>query len=159
MPIKKRLDYKERQKYVQQRSKALDRGIPFNLTYEEWWDIWQKSGKWEQRGRKLGQYVMSRYNDKGAYEIGNVFIQLHSKNIIEGNLGRKIPRTKQHQENLTKALRAANIVGWNKGLPNPYAAINGKNGAMKQSLTVTGRKRKYNEDGSWTWEYPNKGAI
>lgn len=28
--------------------------------------------------------------------------------------------------------------------------------SSKLSKTVTGRKRKYLEDGSWTWEYPNK---
>lgn len=45
---------------------------------------------------------------------------------------------------------------WNKGLPNSQAAINGKKSAAKQSTTVTGRTRLYREDGSWTWQYPNK---
>ena len=45
---------------------------------------------------------------------------------------------------------------WNKGIANPQAVLNGKKGAEKLSLTVTGRKRKYLPDGSWTWEYPNK---
>ncbi len=45
---------------------------------------------------------------------------------------------------------------WNKGLPNPQAAINGKKGSAKLSQTATGRKRKYLPDGSWSWEYPNK---
>lgn len=45
---------------------------------------------------------------------------------------------------------------WNKGLSNPQAALNGKKGAEKQAQTVTGRKRKYLPDGSWTYEYPNK---
>jgi len=45
---------------------------------------------------------------------------------------------------------------WNKGLPNPTAAKNGKKSAAKQSATVTGRKRKYLPDGTWTYEYPNK---
>ncbi|MEZ0602940.1 hypothetical protein ACAX43_12415 [Paraburkholderia sp. IW21] len=57
--------------------------IKFKLTFEEWFQVWIDSGKWEQRGTKRGQYCMSRYNDLGDYEIGNVFIQLHSENILE----------------------------------------------------------------------------
>jgi hypothetical protein len=44
---------------------------------------------------------------------------------------------------------------WNKGLPNPTSANNGRKGAKKLSATATGRKRLYKEDGSWTWQYPN----
>lgn len=47
---------------------------------------------------------------------------------------------------------------WNKGLPNPQAAINGKNSAKKVSMTITGRKKKYREDGSWYWYYPEKNG-
>ncbi len=43
---------------------------------------------------------------------------------------------------------------WNKGIPNPIAAENGKKGAVTQSKRVTGRKRKYLLDGSWKWQYP-----
>lgn len=52
----------------------------------------------------------------------------------------------------------ANIgkTSWNKGLANPNGAINGQKGAKKQSETATGRKRKYFDDGSWTWDYPQK---
>ena len=45
---------------------------------------------------------------------------------------------------------------WNKGLPNPTAATNGRKSAAKQSSTVKGRTRLYREDGSWTWQYPEK---
>jgi len=45
---------------------------------------------------------------------------------------------------------------WNKGKPNPTSSDNGKNGAVKQSETVTGRRKKYREDGTWFWEYPKK---
>ena len=40
---------------------------------------------------------------------------------------------------------------WNKGKSCPSSAENGRKGAAKMSKTVTGRKRKYHEDGSWTW--------
>lgn len=64
-----------KEKYWAQKAQAKHRKVDFNLTFEEWWDIWQQSGKWDERGRKRGQYVMSRCNDSGAYEVGNVFIQ------------------------------------------------------------------------------------
>lgn len=43
---------------------------------------------------------------------------------------------------------------WNKGLPNPTSAANGKKGSAKLSAKVTGRTRLYRDDGSWTWQYP-----
>jgi hypothetical protein len=62
-------------KYTDHKSKAKHRGIDFTLTFEEWWNIWEKSGKWEQRGMFKGSYVMSRNNDQGPYSIDNVKIQ------------------------------------------------------------------------------------
>lgn len=57
--------------------------VRFRLTKDEWWDIWQKSGHYHERGCRKGQYVMSRYNDLGDYVVGNVFIQTHSDNVRE----------------------------------------------------------------------------
>ena len=90
MSMKKRSDHNERHKYACHKSKAKSRGIEFNLTYEQWWDIWQQSGKWDQRGKGKGSYVMSRIGDKGGYTLGNVFIQSNSDNVIEGNKNRII---------------------------------------------------------------------
>jgi hypothetical protein len=73
----------EQKKYTDQKSKAKHRTIEFNLTFEEWWSIWQQSGKWEQRGIRKDQYVMSRIADKGGYEIGNVEIKTTGGNIRE----------------------------------------------------------------------------
>jgi hypothetical protein len=61
--------------YNRQKQNAKRRGVSWELTFEQWWAIWQESGKWNQRGCGRGQYVMSRYNDTGSYAIGNVFIQ------------------------------------------------------------------------------------
>jgi hypothetical protein len=44
---------------------------------------------------------------------------------------------------------------WNKGRANPHAAVNGKKGADALSNTAKGRKRKYLDDGSWTWCKPS----
>ena len=54
------------------------------------------------------------------------------------------------------ASRNKGATPWNKGMPNPQAANNARKGAAKLSAKVQGRTRLYKEDGSWTWEYPNK---
>ena len=59
----------------------LGNKVEMRLTFEEWLDIWVKSGHWLERGKKRGQYVMARKDDIGHYEIGNVSIVLHSENV------------------------------------------------------------------------------
>lgn len=60
---------------------AKRRGIEFIITFEEWCNIWEKSGKFAQRGRKKAQYCMARFGDKGPYAIGNVEIITNEENI------------------------------------------------------------------------------
>jgi hypothetical protein len=74
-----------RHKYNQANNNAKLRNIPFLLTFNEWQKIWMDSGKWEQRGWRKGQYVMARFGDKGAYEIGNVRVCLAEENRAERN--------------------------------------------------------------------------
>lgn len=57
------------------------------------------------------------------------------------------------------ALKNGGHPAWNKGLTNPLAAENGRKGAKKQSEKVRGRKRKYLENGNWTWEYPTTSVT
>jgi hypothetical protein len=58
--------------FTQQRANASLRGIGWNLTFAEWWSIWDESGKWDERGRD--GYVMARHGDTGPYAVGNVKI-------------------------------------------------------------------------------------
>lgn len=74
-----------RGKYSRHKANASRRGVPFSLTFEEWWGIWQKSGKWSRRGPRKGQYVMARFGDLGAYELGNVRIAKSESNTAERN--------------------------------------------------------------------------
>lgn len=71
-------------KFQWQRARAKRRGIPWQMTFEQWWAIWSASGLWEKRGRNVGCYVMARNGDAGPYAVGNVSIILHSQNIIDG---------------------------------------------------------------------------
>jgi uncharacterized protein (DUF433 family) len=70
--------------YRTQERNAKTRGIAWNFTMWQWWQVWQASGRWEQRGRGNG-YMMCRIGDQGAYEPGNVFIATGCENSSEGN--------------------------------------------------------------------------
>lgn len=69
-----------------QERNAKTRGIEWNLSLLEWWGIWQRSGKWEQRGRGRG-YMMCRFGDVGSYAIGNVYIAtgVHNGSVQPNN--------------------------------------------------------------------------
>ena len=86
-----------RRRYHRHKCVAKQRNVPFELTYDEWINIWLQSGKYDLRGYGRGKYCMSRINDIGPYAVNNVFIQLHTDNQIQGVKGRK--KTKQHIEN------------------------------------------------------------
>jgi hypothetical protein len=76
-------------KYYTHRSNAKKSGIPFLLTFEEWFWIWYDSGHLHERGCRKGQYVMARYGDKGPYAVGNVRVITHAENQAEANVGKK----------------------------------------------------------------------
>lgn len=72
-----------RWKFLLQQRQAKARGIVFLLTFDEWWEIWEQSGHWENRGKKSGQYVMARFGDVGPYAVGNVRITTCNENASE----------------------------------------------------------------------------
>jgi hypothetical protein len=106
-----------KQKYYLHKSNAKKRGLKMLMTFEEWFDIWQKSGKWEQRGHSAGQYCMSRFNDLGDYAVGNVFIQLHSSNMSQAKKDKVSARKGKVGNTVSDATR------------------------IKLSIAATGRKR------------------
>ena len=69
--------------YVEQKSKAKLRGVRWNLTFVEWWQVWEGSGKLSERGKRGDNYVMARWMDKGSYEVGNVRIVTVRENSSE----------------------------------------------------------------------------
>lgn len=69
--------------YIQQRSNSRSRDIAWNITINEWWSVWEASGKWGERGVGKDLYVMGRHGDLGSYEIGNVKIITMSENSRE----------------------------------------------------------------------------
>lgn len=105
-----------RGRYRKQKEHAKRRGIKFLLSFNEWWSIWQQSGKYSLRGRGKGRYCMCRYNDSGAYEIGNVYIDEWSNNVrlqhvfnpdVKANLvtdARRLPQRKRDIINEMKSV-------------------------------------------------------
>lgn len=79
-------EYRESPKgrYKMHKKNSEKRGVPFLLSFDDWWALWEASGKWELRGREgLGRYQMCRTNDEGPYEVGNVRIDTQGENIRE----------------------------------------------------------------------------
>lgn len=73
-----------REAFSKQRSQARRRGVAWEFKLSDWWGCWQRSGKWEQRGRTMGCYVMCRKGDRGPYRTDNVYIATVSKNVFDG---------------------------------------------------------------------------
>jgi hypothetical protein len=69
--------------FQHQRQNAKVRNILWELTFAEWWGIWHESGKWKQRGRGVGKFVMARHGDSGPYAVGNVKIIASEQNNSE----------------------------------------------------------------------------
>lgn len=98
------------QKYCRQRHNTKHRkdaaGTPIQMkmSFEEWAQVWVDSGKWDLRGRKVGQYCMCRKNDLGHYEVGNVFIATMQENSREeGITGRRLASLAITKPKKTKA--------------------------------------------------------
>lgn len=70
-----------RDKYLRHKNCAKQRGIEFDLTFDEWLEIW--GDRLDQRGKRGGQYQMCRTRDEGAYRPGNVRIATVAENQEE----------------------------------------------------------------------------
>lgn len=110
--------------FARQKSMAKVRGIEWQLTFEEWWNIWEQSGKYEQRGRGAGKYCMSRKGDVGPYAVNNVMIKTIDDNNREAHKGKP-----QSPELIAK--RVAKITGVKhspeRRLANSLGQLNGNN--------------------------------
>lgn len=68
-------------RYQQQKRNASFRNIPWQLSFAEWWAIWEP--KWHLRGKRANGFVMARYGDTGGYEVGNVKLITLAENTGE----------------------------------------------------------------------------
>lgn len=74
---------KHRRDYAQHKSHSKKRGIPFELEYWEWLQIWQDSGHIHEMGTRKGEWVMARFGDTGPYSATNVRIVRVETNLAE----------------------------------------------------------------------------
>lgn len=80
-----------KRRYGMHRSNARERGVAWELSFDQWWSLW--APYWDKRGPKRGQFVMSRFMDTGPYAAHNVRIVPAEDNIAEANYlqGRRPP--------------------------------------------------------------------
>lgn len=65
-------------RFAENKSSSKRRYIEWNLTFDEWWKIWQDSGHWEERGRQ--GYHLCRKGDIGNYSLNNCYIAHYTIN-------------------------------------------------------------------------------
>lgn len=83
-------------KFVSHKDGAGRRGIPFRMTFEEWWGMWEPH--YARRGTRRGCMVMCRHYDTGAYEVGNVSIRTVTENQHEKSLVYHMRHTTWHRK-------------------------------------------------------------
>ena len=70
-------------RFNDQKQSAKIRGIPFYFTFEEWDQWWLNQGidRNIPQGKDSNCLCMCRYNDQGAYEPSNVYVDTNSNNV------------------------------------------------------------------------------
>jgi hypothetical protein len=68
-------------KFSAQKASAKRAAIAFLLTFEEWRDAWMRSGHWNERGKRRGEYVLARIDHRGPFALGNIHIVRAEANL------------------------------------------------------------------------------
>lgn len=68
----------------QRRHAEVIRGVKFEMSFEQWLQLWLDSGHWDKRGRGAENFCMARIGDIGPYSINNVYIATNSQNTHDG---------------------------------------------------------------------------
>jgi len=69
--------------YLQQKRSSQHRGIAWQMSFPEWVAVWEKSGHWDDRGRRANAYVMARVQDFGPYAPWNVYVTTLAANVVD----------------------------------------------------------------------------
>ncbi len=88
MRRKHTVDASPRRVFLSARAGAEKRGIPWRLTFDEWWSVW--APHWERRANE--QLALCREADKGAYELGNVRVDTQQANTNDFKVFRGLVR-------------------------------------------------------------------
>jgi hypothetical protein len=68
-------------RYTNQRRSAEHRNIPWQITFPEWWAIWEPH--YANRRRTADGFVMARHQDFGPYAPWNVYITTLAQNVVD----------------------------------------------------------------------------
>ena len=115
-PYDKYIDQKRQFKF-QNKTDAF-----FQLTFEEWLDLWMSSGHYDERGRKQDQYALYRPDPTQPLSKHNAIISTNHERVKKINLGKKcsdetkekmrqkklgVPKSEEHKRNMSIASIAA----------------------------------------------------
>lgn len=67
-------------RYTRHKANAKRRGVPFDISYEDWAALWLRSTYYGLPG-----FAMCRYGDEGPYAVGNVYIGSRRVNARDRN--------------------------------------------------------------------------
>lgn len=72
-------------RYYIQKGGAKARGIPFLLTFEEWYQWFLDHGvdRNVPQPNSGNSWAMCRFGDQGAYELGNIYLSTQSQNVVD----------------------------------------------------------------------------
>lgn len=126
--------------FTYQRNHARYRGIPWELKFWDWWQIWQASGKWAQRGREQGSFCMCRRGDTGPYAKDNVYISTADHNT---SLGRTLAFERKAPASpfmiLMRAAGGRKVVSEAIGVSRSYLSQLANDGFMPAAWIEDGR--------------------
>ena len=114
-------------KFESQRKAAKNRGVEWGLTFKQWWNIWQESGHWHERGRGKG-YCMARHGDTGGYTEDNVYIctigQNFSDSYLKKSWDERFPNARKPKGavSFVRLTRLGNFLGWQVMMNRKYLA-------------------------------------
>ena len=74
---------KDKLKYGNAKRHALERGVEWHLSFQEWYDWWQATGHYHERGPRANQYCMARIGDVGPYALDNIKCITNRENVLE----------------------------------------------------------------------------
>jgi hypothetical protein len=74
-------------KYARHRAQSKFRNIPFNLTFDEWYNWWLSNGVDKNQDPLPGtpRWCMCRINDQGPYALGNVYFADNAQNASDAH--------------------------------------------------------------------------
>lgn len=111
-----------RDAYAANKASAEKRGIEFDLTFEEWWAIWQP--RFAERGLRADDLQLCRVRDEGGYTVGNVRIDTQRANAAEAGLVRRVRSAPLAYRGVSTAATAADPAAgwmWRKNVFAPYS--------------------------------------